>query len=294
MDYKHILSEFSEKLNKYYSFHLMFLGAFLLEFALLLLLLPFLARSGVVALTLAALMVTLFGYLSIKSYRQTAFLEDIKHLIDRYGSQVVLEKSPNASLDIKKAEVANAFLEFADILPIQATINLSYLPRFAEDFFLRYLDIGPQTLKEGLIKRAIQNRIESLKLNPAISEKHSDLASAYLSLASFYKITQKPKEEKESLLKSAESLKILSDFNPQSTQPLERLAFIYRELRDAEGEISILEKWLMLDPKNSEPMLRLGQLYFNSGKSALGFKTYETLKSIDIKQSDELLKSFQF
>ncbi len=294
MDYKHILSEFSEKLNKYYSFHLMFLGAFLLEFALLVLLLPFLARSGIVALTLAALMVTLFGYLSIKSYRETAFLEEIKHLIDRYGSQVVLEKSPNASLDIKKGEVANAFLEFADILPIKATINLPFLPNILEDYFLKYLDIGPQTLKEGLLKRAIQNRIESLKLNPAFSEKHSDLSSAYLSLATFYKSLGKKKDEKESLLKSAESLKILSDLNPQDTYPLERLAFIYKELNDVEGEIAVLEKWLKLDPKKSEPMLRVGQLYFNSGRSALGFKTYETLKSIDLKQSDELLKSFQF
>lgn len=294
MDYKHILSEFSEKLNKYYSFHLMFLGAFLLEFALLVLLLPFLARSGIVALTLAALMVTLFGYLSIKSYRETAFLEEIKHLIDRYGSQVVLEKSPNSSLDIKKGEVANAYLEFADILPIKATINLPFLPKILEDYFLKYLDIGPQTLKEGLLKRAIQNRIESLKLNPAVSEKHSDLSSAYLSLATFYKSLGKKKDEIESLLKSAESLKILSDLNPQDTYPLERLAFIYKELNDVEGEIAVLEKWLKLDPKKSEPMLRVGQLYFNSGRSALGFKTYETLKSIDLKQSDELLKSFQF
>lgn len=294
MDYKQILSEFTEKLNKYYSFHLMFLGAFLLEFTLLVLLLPFLARSGIVALTLAALMVTLFGYLSIKSYRQTVFFEEIKHLIDRYGSQVVLEKSPNAPLDIKKGEVANAYLEFADILPIKATINLPYLPNFLEDLFLKYLDVGPQTLKEGLIKRSIQNRIESLKLNPVICEKHSDLSSAYLSLATFYKSLSKKKDERESLQKSAESLKILSDLNPQDTYPLERLAFIYKELNDIEGEIAILERWLKLDPKKSEPMLRVGQLYFNSGKSALGFKTYETLKSLDLKQSDELLKSFQF
>ncbi|MFN4173751.1 MAG: tetratricopeptide repeat protein [Parachlamydiaceae bacterium] len=294
MDFKPILSDFSEKLNKYYSFHLFFLGAFLLELALLILLLPFLARSGVVALTLAALMVTIFGYLSIKSYREAAFLEEIKHLIDRYGSQIVLEKSADASLDIKKEEVASAYLEFAEILPIKAVINLPYLPSFIENYLLKYLDVGPQTLKEGLIKRAIQNRIESLKLKPTLSEKHALLSSAYLSLASFYKSLEKKKEEKDSLLKSAESLKILYVLNTQESHPLERLAFIFKELDDVDGEISVLEKWLQLEPKNAEPMLRLGQLYFNSGKSALGFKTYETLKSIDLKQSDELLKSFQF
>lgn len=294
MDIKAILTEFSEKLNKYYSFHLIFLGAFLFEFIVLICLLPFLARSGIVALTLAALMVTLFGYLSLKSYRQTAFLEEIKLLIDRYGSQIVAEKSSHAALDVKKGEVAKAFLEFADLLPIKATLNLPYLPAIAENALLKYLEIGPQTLKEGLIKRAIQNRIESLKLNPAIAEKHSALADAYLSLAAFYKNTGKARAEQDSLLRSAESLKILSDLNPKETYPLERLAYVYSELKDAEGEIAVLEKWLKLNPNETEPMLRVGRLYFNSGKSALGFKAYEALKAMDLKQSDELLKSFQF
>lgn len=287
------IDDFNQKLKAFYSFHLLFLALLAAELLVLVILLPFLARSGFVALTIAALLVTLFGYFSLRSYRESVLRDQIKQIVDGYGSRLSQELSSNTTLDVKKSELANGFFSFADHLPIQATFTIPYLPKPLEDRFFNWVNLGPQTFKEEIIKRALICSLESLKLKPSDPNKHADLATGYLKLSHFYKLLDDLVKAKETLIKTVEALKVLNDLRPNDLEVLDALCEVYKELNETDAEISALEKSLLISPSRPDALLRLGQLYFSSGKHALGFKTYETLKSLDLKRSDELLKSIQ-
>lgn len=287
-----LFSEFHAKLKKLYQFHFSFLAALVAEVIVLVLLLPFLARSGIVAITLAALLVTLFGYLSLRTYRESLFVDELKQLIDRYGSAISSDLGSHIPLDKRKGTIAEAYQNLADRTPLLNLNTIPYLSDFAIQKIYRWIGFGFSTLKEELLKRAIQNRIEAIKLNPTQAEKHAKLATCYLLLSSHYEKVQNHDNHKLALNRAIESLKILHDMAPTESAVLQELGAAYKKLGATQEEIKVLEAWLKIEPNQPEPMLRLGQLYFTEGKHALGFKTYEQLKALDLSKSDELLKSF--
>ena len=287
-----LFQEFHAKLKKIYQFHFSFLAALSAEIILLIALLPFLARSGIVAITLAALLVTLFGYLSLKTYRESLFIDELKQIIDRYGSAISSDLGAHIPLDKRKGAIAEAYQNLADRTPIQNYTTIPYLPDLAIQKIYLWIGFGFSTLKEELLKRAIQNRIEAIKLNPTQAEKHAKLATSYLSLSSHYEKMQNIQQHTLSLNRAIESLKILHDMAPKESTVLQELGAAYRKLSRTQDEVEVLESWLKIEPNQPEPLLRLGQLYFTQGKHALGFKTYEQLKTLDLSKSDELLKSF--
>ncbi len=284
--------EFHAKLKKLNQFHFSFLAAIAVEVIVLFFLLPFLARSGFVAITLALFLVTLFGYISLKTYYESLFVGELKQMIDRYGMSLASDLSNATPLDKRKSFIAEAFQNLAEKIPSINSSTIPYLPGFALKWIKDWIQFGEHTLKEELLKRAIQNRVEAIRLNPTQAEKHAKLSSTYLTLSSHFDKISRPKESSQALERAVESLKILQDMAPQETQVLQELSQAYKKLGLKTEEMAVLETWLKLEPHQTEPMLRLGQLYFTEGKHALGFRTYEQLKTLDLSKSDELLKSF--
>lgn len=290
-----ILAQFYRLTTRYKRTHFLFLGALFLESILLVFFFPFLFKSALFAITLAALLVTIFSYFTMRNYQQVEKKELYKELAQKY-SRGLTSLYPNVSeLEARKiaAEGCVELAESSLLIPHKKE------GKFFQTFgpFLRKINPYQEEnnfkdFKVVLFKQAAEEITALIRLSPCMIPPHASLVEIAQKLANNYADLGDTENRDKFLSTAIEELKILSDLTPHEGAVYFELASCYGAMRMKDKEIKTLEKGREVDPENQDILFRLGQLYFSERESAKGFKIYEILKNRDTSKSDQLMSFY--
>lgn len=309
------VSKFCKILDSFALFHLSFillLSLLAISSSFLLILQP---TSMIFACSLSLLFLVFFSYLLILFYFEgkkshefelidQTFFQDCKKalpptLADSQMHQQLATTAENLAARLRKKDL------YAMTLP-----PFVFLEDFVINlrFWLHHRDII--TLQERLLTRAVKEHLEMIRLYPSDLEAHSLLAGALIALSYIYQRPSHPsfetsyflrnlynkeiyqRQAKNAAERAVEELKILDDLAPNDPWVHAQLANCYCFLGMQEDEIREYEILKNIRCEDKEILLRLGILYFDSGRNAKGLKIYGDLRSIDAKSADILIKRY--
>lgn len=280
-----VLLQFEQLVKSYKTYTFLFLGALFIESVLLIFFFPFLVKSAFFAITLAALLITLFSFYTLRNYQAAEKEEALRELAAKYIKGILSTASGAKTPKEVKQMGAEACLNLAEKVSERKPKVLSPLLEKLK-FFLG--DEEVMQFQEILYRKAIEEFSGQVRLAPCDITAHARLARAFILLAQLKKPLAK-----EWLKRAIEEYKILSELSPQETWILVELSNAQHELGETAAEIETLEKLTRLDPHNSDNLYKLGRLYFHVGQTSKGFKVFENLKSIDLVKSDQLIAYYR-
>lgn len=314
-----VLPQFDAIMSSYIAFHALFLTVGFLELVLFLIFFTFLAKSSILAFSLALVFLTFFSYFILKVYFQTKKLEQFKDLRDRYvGACKSLcnyqEEVPEHHIAVSNAccKLANAFQGREYRFYSIAAKWLSPLSSYREQFSYRCHWQDVHKMREFLLLSAIEENIKLVKCDPTSLEVHAALANSYVMLSALYMEPNKHTtledsswmsldESVKALLenkfrataeRAIEEFKILKDFAPDDPWVHAQLAYSYHDLKMPKEEILEYEALLKLCPDDYDTLFKLGILYFEQGMNARGLSVYDQLKNSHYKKAEEMIKSY--
>lgn len=153
-------------------------------------------------------------------------------------------------------------------------------------------------MRELLLKKASEEHIKLVKIEPTSLEVHVALANVYVMLTGLYldflnaekqsgdNLKQKYRKMAE---KAIEEFKILNDYAPDDPWVHMQLAFSYHDLGMPQDEIKEYEAILQLCPNDYDTLLKLGRLYFQQGYNSKGLQVYEALRCRDGQKAEQLI-----
>lgn len=287
-----ILAQFDRLVKNYKIFTLAFLGALFTESILLIFFFPFLVKSAFFSITLAALLITLFSFYTLRNYQFAEKEEALKELMQKYLKGILsLTQGQKTPKEVKQIS-AEACLELAEILGQRKGSLSMDVPSFFKPLSERLIRLlgreDAEQFQEILYNKALEEFSGQVRLSPCDITAHARLAKTFVMMSQLYHAKNLGRF-KELRLKAIEEYKILSDLSPHEIWIFLELASNYRQLGEVRSEIETLEKVILLEPQNGEILYQLGQLYFKEGLTSKGFKTFEALKTIDLAKSDQLI-----
>lgn len=310
------LKQFSLATKSYTHFHLFFAIIGLIEILLFLFLFPFLAHSSLLAITFAAMFLTAFTFLILRLYFQMQKPEQLKCLLEQY----IIEHKKHLNYKNNSVEhhvsLAQACTKLASALQgkeyeyYPAPTWLNILNPFMEKFSCWWHWYDIHIMKEMLLQQAVKEHIKMVKSEPTNLEFHAALANAYVVLSGLYIDPRKmesdddrwvpqglytsilDKKFRSTAKKAIEEFKILSEYAPNDPWIHTQLAYSYHDLQMPEEETNEYEIVLKLRPNDQEILFKLGVLYFQQGRNALGLQIYEELKKIDSGKSEDLIQYY--
>lgn len=298
--------------RRYALFHTLFFSFFICELIGLLLFLPFLAKSFILATIVAATFLTAFSYFVLRFYFQTKKPEQFLLLRDNFVQNCQQLFSMNTDLSESRRGFLQAvyklihYLEGQEYQYYQVPRSLETLAPLIRKFsvWCHWEDV--HLMKELLHTYCLRTQIEWVKAHPTDLDLHRSLASSYIAL---YKIYQAPAstysfiakeytspEIVQKFQKSAycalEELKIVLHYVPHDTWALIHLAETHHDLGQKDEERKTYEALLQLSPHEKEIRFRLGILYFQLGYIAHGLKVYDDLRKLNDPKSEELIQQY--
>ncbi|MEL7431256.1 MAG: hypothetical protein AAGI90_01830 [Chlamydiota bacterium] len=165
-------------------------------------------------------------------------------------------------------------------------------------------------LKELLMKAAIGEHIAQVHVTPVDLEIHTSLATTYILSSKMYLALQEKIEEslfrffhkkgeemmakqaRHSMKQALEEYLIINHYVPDDPWVHRQLAKSYRSLSMIEKEILEYETILQLSPQDDQAMVLLGTLYFQQGETAKGLLIYESLKNLNPKKAEIILRHY--
>ncbi len=301
------LKQLKKIIRSHIFFHLFFIGLLIAEIFIFSIFLAFLAKSALIAFSLAGIILTAFGYLISLFYFQVKKSEQFIALRN-YFMHLCEQKIPKTlGVNERHLSLANVAYRFADHLNPQE-IGLSGFPpsphsinKLIRKFSHFCLDKDLQKMKEIFLLISITEHIQLIKKNPTDIEAHASLANAYIVLSRIYLgknaiATSKEYQEKfQNISKKAiQEFKILDHYSPNDPWVQAQLASCYHDLKMFKKEICCYEKILKLCPNDKQILFRLGILYFQQDLNAQGLEIYETLKAMNFSRIDELIDYYGF
>jgi tetratricopeptide (TPR) repeat protein len=318
---KHIeetLGYFRYITRKHALFHIVFFLVFIAELLGLLLFLPFLAKSFLLAALVAAAVLTAFSYFVLRFYFQAKQPEQFLRLRDDFieNCQRLFPASADPA-ESRKGFLQAAYnlihrLEGQEYQYYQPPFQLDTLQPLIQKFSVWCHWGHVQLMKELLHTHCLRIQLDWVKAHPTNLELHTGLASAY---ALLYKIYQDPAKQGieaygfiakeynspeivQKFQKAAqcalEELKIILHYKPGDAWALSQLGAVYHDLDLKDEERKTYELLLQHSPHETEIRYRLGILYFELGLMAHGLKMYEELRKMNDPKSDELIGHYDF
>jgi len=309
-----VLGQFLHLTRRYAVFHSIFILLFLGELLSLLLFMPFLAKSFLLAALVAMTVLTAFAYFVLRFYFQTKKPEQFLTLRDRFV------ESCERYYQNDTAEARWGFLQAVyhliqrldgqEYQYYQMPLHLEALAPLVKKFsvWCHFADV--QLMRELLHNFCIRTQLSWIKIYPTDLELHRSLGHAYIAL---YKIYQDPTKRGESVYSfivseyispemqqkffkaarcAVEELKIVLHYAPHDLRALAALGHVYHDLDQKEEERKVYEALLQLSPQEKEIRFRLGALYFELGFMAQGLRIYEDLKKTSDPNADALIKTY--
>lgn len=313
-----IVTQFGQILKTYVRFNVLFFGLITSEILFFVIFFPFLAQSFVVALSLAAIFLTTFSYLTLRLYLQTKIPDQFQELKKRYVEACKKTLKFQEGIPEHHMALANACCKLAAAL--QGKEYRYYPPphwvppflnTFMEKFSCWWHWYDLHKMKEILLLFSIEEHIKLVKNEPTSLELHAALANAYVTLSGLYVDPRKiegydddrwiPHRDYETILKkkfrataerAIEEFKILNAYAPNDPWVHAQLAYSYHDLQMPEEEIKEYETILRLKPDDQSTLFKLGVLYFQQGRNAQGLKVYEELKNSHYQNVETLIQYY--
>lgn len=293
-------------------FTLFFLTLLVIEFGLFAFFFTWLLQASVLAFSLAAILLTLFAYFTLRLYLQTRKSILIQSIRDRYieSCQELLDsRVGNPEYHVSLADICARFssaLQGREFSYYQMPIWLDSLQPYREkiSFLWHWEDV--LRMRELLLQAAIEEHLKLVRREPTSLEIHTALANSYVTLSNLYTEACRAVEEHDWMPKTEsleeykrrfriaseraiEEFKILNDYAPNDPWIHTQLAYSYHDLQMPEKEIREYEIILKLRPNDRDTLFRLGRLSFQEGHNAKGLRVYETLQKQGDKRADELI-----
>lgn len=311
------LPQFHRVLQSHVLFNSLFLTLGAIEFILLVVFFTMLAKSAVLAFSLAVVFLTFFAYFLFRLYFQTKKPEQFEALRQRYltACKNVLRYRPG-NPDSHTALVAACTL-LSERLHGTET-NLYHAPDFlrALDPYLKLFSQwrhweDVQEMRALLLASAVREQVQRVIHAPTNSETHAALAQAYLEQAELYALLPphaSPNEEpllrskredakraqrcRNAIQRAVEELQIVREFSPENPWVHEQLASCYRVLQIPDKELQAYERLLDLNAQDTNILCALGKLYFQQGRNAEGLRLYAKLQETFPAKAIELLRYY--
>lgn len=312
-----VLGRFDRVIRTFVVFNMTFAFISSIEFLGLVMLFAFLERSGVLALSLAALFLTLFSYFILRLYLNTRRPELLIELRDDYLNRCKEIIGYQEGIPSHMTALASAACKFAASLHDREyhyytpPAWLDFLSPTMETFssFWHWIDL--HTIKEFLLLCSVDEHIKLVKCQPTNLEAHSALANAYVMLSSIYADPRKsgiydddkylpPQRTSEAMEqkfraaaeRAIEEFKILNDYAPDDPWVHAQLAYSYHDLQMPLEEIGEYETILRINPNDKDTLFKLGMLYFQQGYNAKGLRIYEELRRSHYRKAENLIKFY--
>lgn len=306
-----------KSITRYYAlFHLFFVGLILVEVFSFFLFFSLLSRSSLLAVSLAAIFLTLFSYLVLLFYFQAKKPEQLIELKNSYSAACLrllpTENSPERHLSLAYAYYRlTSELHDQEYNYYQLPPSLKALEPLAEKFSLwaHWKDV--HDMKEMLLFLAIEEHVKLVKAEPTDLEAHASLAGGFISLYKLYMDPRKQfpgrqftwvsseyaSEKMEKRFKAAaqraiEEFKILDAYAPGDPWVHAQLASIYHDLEMPEEETLQYEALQKISPQDKTVLFRLGTLYFEQGKAAAALRLYQELRTANDPAAEELISYY--
>ncbi|MGM0439721.1 MAG: tetratricopeptide repeat protein [Chlamydiota bacterium] len=311
------LDRFDQIVRSYVIFNIIFLGAALLELLLFIIFATTLVKSSLLAMSLATLFVTVSAYFIMRLYLQTRKPEQLIALRNQYIDACKKVINYQSGVAEHHMAIAHAASKLAGHLNRR---QYSYYtpPRWLENLgpaletfscWCHWEDI--HFMQENLLKLAIEEHLDVVKLEPTNLEIHASLANSYVMLSSLYidprkvegydedrwippqRLSEAMQENFRDIAQQAiEEFKILDEYSPNDPWTHAQLAYSYHDLQRPQEEIKEYETILQLVPDDTETLFKLGVLYFQQGMNAKGLRIYEDLKGMHYERSEQLIQFY--
>lgn len=315
--FEQIFIEFDRIVKRYVAFNLFFLSLCTIEVICLIFFFAWLAKSLVLALSLAVVFFTIFSFLTLRLYFQTKKPEQFKGIKERYLSTCKgFLTYPEDSSEYHLA-IANAYCKFANRIhakeynyyrpPSWISFLIPWMEKFA--CWWHWEDI--HSMKELLLQDTVNEHLKLVKAQPTSLEAHAALANAYVMLSGLYidprnmegydddrwipqnKYNEEFKKKfRFTAERAIEEFKILSEYAPDDPWVHSQLAYSYHDLQMPHEEIKEYETIQKLAPHDKDNLYKLGLLYFQQGLNAKGLRVYEELKKAHYAKAESLIKYY--
>ncbi|SCA62477.1 Uncharacterized protein SCG7086_AA_00580 [Chlamydiales bacterium SCGC AG-110-P3] len=303
--------------KRYVAFNMAFASLLTVEFALFVIFFTLLAQSSTLAISLAAMFLTLFTYLTLRLYLQARKPEQLLDIRDRFLSSCKEIISYHDGVAEHHMALASACCRVTASLHNR---EYSFYPPpekmdFLNPTFLTFScwwhwrDL--HAIREAFMIAAIEEHIKLVKCEPTDLEVHATLANAYVMLSSLYADPRKaegydedrwipPQRYSEAMRenfrataeRAIQEFKILNEYAPNDPWVHAQLAYSYHDLQMPEEEIKQYETILRISRNDKEALFKLGMLYFQQGRNADGLRIYEQLKGSNYKKAENLIKFY--
>lgn len=311
------LERFARIIKRYVAVHMTFLGVAAIELVALVIFFTFLAKSSMLAASLAAVFLTLFSYFMVRLYLNARKPEQLLGLRDRFLATCKEALHYQEGIAEHHLALANAACRMAAALHDRE--YRCYCPPLWADFLAPSLETyscwwhwqDHHAMKEAFMLTSIDEHIKLVKCEPTNLEVHAALANAYVMLSSLYANPEKAEGYDEerwippprfseqmhenfrtTAERAIEEFKILNDYAPNDPWVHAQLAYSYHDLQMPEEEINEYQTILRINPDDKDTTFKLGMLYFQQGRNAEGLRIYEQLKRSNYKKAENLIKFY--
>ncbi|MGZ3633455.1 MAG: tetratricopeptide repeat protein [Parachlamydiaceae bacterium] len=308
---------FEKVMRAHLFFHLIFLVLGCVEVITFLLFFHFLNEQSFLAFALAFIFLTAFSYFILRLYCQTRKPEQFKDLKTSYVEDVKKILDYQESVPESHLSLADAICRFAQSFDGKEYTLYQFpkwfgnLNSYLEKASARIHWHDVYIIKETVLNAAVEEQIKLIKCDATSLEAHTALANVYILLSSLHMHPQCHMDDEESFAlpskyystllqhkfriaaeRAIEEFKILCDYAPNDPWIHEQLAYSYCELDMPLEAISEYEYILKLNPGDSETLYKLGVLYFQLGRNAMGLQVYEQLKHAHYKKAAMLIDHY--
>ncbi|MCI5051844.1 MAG: tetratricopeptide repeat protein [Simkaniaceae bacterium] len=290
--------------SAYLLFHVSMVLLVVTEWIALTSLIVMLPRSGYVALCLAGLFLTVFSYLVLAYYYQAKKPEQLMQVCGDYltrcrqtyeGMDASTHHLGVANSAFRLFHTVGSNQEAWHFLGVSASLHhINQLLHWKDQHLFQ----------EMLMMVVIDEHIQLIKKSPTDFEAHTSLVNAFIALAKLYRspkwfwtFSSQKKEDmvvrhERALGQAVEELKIIDIYAPNDPWVHATLASCFHHLDEPAKEIGEYEILMRLKPDDHDVTLRLGLLYFESGRSAEALKIYEKLSRFDMRKAQELISHY--
>lgn len=304
-----ILPQFDKIIRSHLLFNILFWSLLIIQAVLIVVFLPVLLKSALMAIMIALFVLTLFAYLVIREYLTAQKAVKFDHLKHNFveACNGVIQTGADKTLAGACTLLAEE-LHGREYTYFQAPSFLKMLNPVFEKISCKWHWKDVFYMQEVLLMQAVAEKIKQVKKEPTSLEAHAELAKAYIMLSGLYIDPKKVREKeehrwihpervseesarkfKESSEKAIEEFKIIKEYAPQDPWVNEQLAFSYHDLAMTKHEIEEYENILALKPQHVETLRKVGELYFILGHNGKGLKVYEQLRKLNPPLADEVI-----
>lgn len=312
---EHAIAAFDQVVKSYGIFTCLFLTLLAFEVILFAFFFTWLWQASILAISLSAIVLTLFAYFLLRIYFQTRKPLLLQRIRDDYAEACREFHAHREELPDSHIVQANAYTRLA------STLQGREFTYYSLPHWMHWLQTSQEKLsdwwhwedvlrmRELLLLAAVDEHLLLVRREPTSLEVHTALANSYVTLSGLYVDPRRSANDdtwssspevladhrrkfRVAAERAIEEFKILNDYAPNDPWIHTQLAYSYHDLQMPDSEIREYEIILKLRPDDRDTLFRLGRLSFQQGLNAKGLRVYEILQRYGDKRAEHLISYY--